>query len=79
MKLTGRILYLSDDASLLNDQLEGKVLSAVPDLHYGVNTDAMISGKACTFGYTPRFSDHTFGKFQKRRLPLRMFEKVVFR
>ena len=54
MKLTGRILYLSDDASLLNEQLEGKVLSVVPKLHYGVNTDAMISGKACTFGYTPQ-------------------------
>ena len=54
MKLTGRILYLSDDALLLKDQLEGKVLSAVPELHYGVNTDAMISGKACTFGYTPQ-------------------------
>jgi 3-isopropylmalate/(R)-2-methylmalate dehydratase large subunit len=23
------------------------------DLHYGVNTDAMISGQACTLGYTP--------------------------
>lgn len=53
MKLTGRILYLTDDATLLARQLSGEdiVLSA-PVLHYGVNTDLMISGAACTLGYT---------------------------
>ncbi|MCB9765504.1 MAG: hypothetical protein H6739_37365 [Alphaproteobacteria bacterium] len=54
MKLTGRILHLVDDAARLQAQLEGEA----PDLSgagyaYGVNTDAMISGQACTLGYTP--------------------------
>lgn len=53
MKLTGRVLYLTDDASLLSSQLEGKDLAfADQPLHYGVNTDLMISGAACTLGYT---------------------------
>ena len=53
MKLTGRVLYLTDDASLLSSQLEGKDLAfGGQPLHYGVNTDLMISGAACTLGYT---------------------------
>jgi 3-isopropylmalate/(R)-2-methylmalate dehydratase large subunit len=53
MKLNGRILFLTDDAGLLGRQLAGDELelSAAP-LHYGVNTDLMISGAACTLGYT---------------------------
>jgi 3-isopropylmalate/(R)-2-methylmalate dehydratase large subunit len=56
MKLTGRILWLADDPDAVQSQLDGKDLNAVsadaPDLHYGVNTDLMISGAACTLGYT---------------------------
>jgi 3-isopropylmalate/(R)-2-methylmalate dehydratase large subunit len=56
MKLTGRILWLTDDAHLVREQLAGRDLGlddgrAAP-LHYGVNTDLMISGAACTLGYT---------------------------
>jgi 3-isopropylmalate/(R)-2-methylmalate dehydratase large subunit len=58
MKLNGRILFLTDDAELLGRQLnpagsaaEEQDLSASA-LHYGVNTDLMISGAACTLGYT---------------------------
>jgi 3-isopropylmalate/(R)-2-methylmalate dehydratase large subunit len=55
MKLTGRVLHLVSNPDLLREQLSG----ASPDLggseyHYGVNTDAMISGRACTLGYTPQ-------------------------
>jgi 3-isopropylmalate/(R)-2-methylmalate dehydratase large subunit len=56
MKLTGRILWLADDPALVRAQLEGSELPASPadppPLHYGVNTDLMISGAACTLGYT---------------------------
>ena len=53
MKLTGRIFYLADDAALIQAQLNGQDLTDTPSLHYGVNTDLMISGRACTYGYTP--------------------------
>jgi len=55
MKLDGRILYLSEDPALIKNQLRGTdvVLSVDAEMHYGVNTDAMISGRACTLGYTP--------------------------
>ncbi len=54
MKLTGRILHLVDDAGAVSAQLDGRDL---PLDHghaytYGVNTDLMISGRACTLGYT---------------------------
>ena len=54
MKLTGKILHLSTEPSLLRAQLDGQR----PELggaeyHFAVNTDAMISGRACTLGYTP--------------------------
>ena len=53
MKLSGRILYLADDADSIRRQLAGEnVTGEVPALHYGVNTDAMINGAACTLGYT---------------------------
>lgn len=53
MKLTGRVLYLTDDASSLRAQLEGAEFTwSGEPLHYGVNTDLMISGAACTLGYT---------------------------
>ncbi len=55
MRKTGRILHLLADPDAIERQLHGD------DLHpargaayaYGVNTDAMISGRACTLGYTP--------------------------
>jgi 3-isopropylmalate/(R)-2-methylmalate dehydratase large subunit len=54
LKLTGRALHLVDDPALLRRQLDGEDIQpdGVPYV-YGVNTDAMISGQACTLGYTP--------------------------
>ncbi len=55
MKLTGRILWLTDAPEHIKAQLAGQDFDpdAETQLHYGVNTDAMISGAACTLGYTP--------------------------
>ena len=54
MKLTGRILHLYADPALVRAQLDGAdVPFGGQPLHYGVNTDLMISGQACTLGYTP--------------------------
>ena len=55
MKLTGRVLHLVDDADALRAQIDGSDLPTHPDAAYifGVNTDLMISGRACTLGYTP--------------------------
>lgn len=55
MKLTGRTLHLLDDADRVRSQLDGTDLGVAPSgaYVYGVNTDLIISGKACTFGYTP--------------------------
>ena len=53
MKLNGRILVMAEDATILKQQLDGQDYQEIPALHYGVNTDAMISGRACTLGYTP--------------------------
>jgi 3-isopropylmalate/(R)-2-methylmalate dehydratase large subunit len=55
MKLRGRILWLSADPAQVRAQLDGEDLapaSVPPPLHFGVNTDQMISGAACTLGYT---------------------------
>ncbi len=53
MKLSGRVLILADDPALVATQLEGQDLAwSGQPLHYGVNTDLMISGAACTLGYT---------------------------
>ncbi|HHO52514.1 MAG TPA: hypothetical protein ENK18_17010 [Deltaproteobacteria bacterium] len=54
MKLNGRILHLVDDPDAIRRQLAGEDLRDDPDLSYvyGVNTDLMISGRACTLGYT---------------------------
>ena len=52
----GSFLVLTADPVQTKAQLEGHRYSASQaqelDLHYGVNTDAMISGQACTLGYT---------------------------
>jgi 3-isopropylmalate/(R)-2-methylmalate dehydratase large subunit len=53
LKLNGRILHLVDNPELLRQQLDGGEISATDDYVYGVNTDGMISGQACTLGYTP--------------------------
>lgn len=56
MRLQGRILWLTEDPEALRAQLDGTDLDAgqLADapMHFGVNTDAMISGAACTLGYT---------------------------
>jgi 3-isopropylmalate/(R)-2-methylmalate dehydratase large subunit len=54
MKLTGRILWLVDDPAVVRAQLDGADVVPAHDAayHFGVNTDAMISGAACTLGYT---------------------------
>ncbi len=54
MKLTGRVLHLVDDPSLVQAQIGGQDLPTHPTqpYSYGVNTDLMISGRACTYGYT---------------------------
>ena len=57
---TGSFFVLTADADETSAQLKGERLSATEAtekadnnaLHYGVNTDAMISGQACTLGYT---------------------------
>ena len=54
MKLEGRILHLVEDVDALRSQLDGVDSEEVAGGYtYGVNTDAMISGKACVLGYTP--------------------------
>ncbi|MBK7757128.1 MAG: hypothetical protein IPI35_12150 [Deltaproteobacteria bacterium] len=53
MKLTGRVLHLVENPTLLRAQLDGAQVSVAGAAYvYGVNTDAMISGQACTLGYT---------------------------
>lgn len=53
MKLTGKVLHLVDDPIRLRAQLDGQEVDLTGAAYtYGVNTDAMISGKACTLGYT---------------------------
>jgi 3-isopropylmalate/(R)-2-methylmalate dehydratase large subunit len=55
MKLKGRVLTLFSDSETVRAQLDGGDHSwNGEELHYGVNTDAMISGQACTLGYTPQ-------------------------
>lgn len=54
MKLSGRVLTLFDDPALIRAQLDGQDIAWQGEpLAFGVNTDAMISGAACTLGYTP--------------------------
>lgn len=57
MKLSGRILWLTEDGARLRAQLDGTDVAQAPGsdagpLQFGVNTDAMINGAACTLGYT---------------------------
>ncbi len=57
MKLSGRILWLTENGEHLRAQLAGTDAAPSPGtdagaLQFGVNTDAMINGAACTLGYT---------------------------
>ncbi len=53
MKLEGRVLFLTEEAALIERQLGGESIDLrdAPK-QFAVNTDAMISGQACTLGYT---------------------------
>lgn len=54
MTASRRILHLVEDPALLRAQLDGQPLP--PGDHrytYGLSTDAIISGRACTLGYAP--------------------------
>ena len=64
MKLTGRILVLTEDPTELRAQLDGGSFWD-PDapLHYGVNTDAMISGR-CPWLHAGSVGTLFLGKFQ---------------
>jgi len=55
MKLTGRLLHLVSDAAALRAQIDGTdlPLDHGHDYLFGINTDLIISGRACTLGYTP--------------------------
>ena len=57
ISLEGKLLVLTADGELTSKQLNGEMTFSAEsassvELHYGVNTDAMISGQACTLGYT---------------------------
>lgn len=83
MKLTGRVLFLTDDPEPLRRQLEGVDLPwAGQPLHYGVNTDLMISGAACTLGYTgeilgPYFLENFKEVIQKGAIRTGGFQVIV--
>ena len=67
MRLSRRILHLVDDPAKIRRQLDGIDFSPSDDSTYvyGVNTDAMISGRACTLGYTPQvLGPHFLEDFQ---------------
>ncbi|MEO1228782.1 MAG: hypothetical protein AAFZ18_07760 [Myxococcota bacterium] len=56
LHLEGRILVLTDDGDAYQRQLQGEDLpldEGLPKLRYGINTDLIINGAACTLGYTP--------------------------
>ena len=86
MRLNGRILWLTDDPDLMAKQLAGESLDATaadhPALHYGVNTDLLISGAACTLGYTeeilgPYFLENFKERVKKDSIRQGGFQVVV--
>ncbi len=86
MKLKGRILWLTEDPAQLRQQLDGEDLKVsaadAPPLHFAVNTDAMISGAACTLGYTgeilgPYFLESFKEQVQKDSIRESGFQVVV--
>lgn len=82
MKLTGRILWLTDDPAPLREQLDGGTpefdASDPPELHFGVNTDAMINGAACTLGYTGEILGPYFLQNFKDTVPVEGVQKGGF-
>jgi 3-isopropylmalate/(R)-2-methylmalate dehydratase large subunit len=84
LKLTGRILHLVDDPNKLRLQLDGLDLPLDHGLPYtyGVNTDLMISGRACTYGYTgailgPWFLENFLEKVKRDDVGRGNFQVVV--
>jgi 3-isopropylmalate/(R)-2-methylmalate dehydratase large subunit len=67
MRLTGRVLYLTESSDELQRQLDGEDFDGrAVAKHFAVNTDAMISGQACTLGYTPEIlGPHFLKNFQE--------------
>ncbi|MEK7534108.1 MAG: aconitase family protein [Patescibacteria group bacterium] len=59
LKLTGRIIYLTKDPSLIRKQLKGENLSDIPqgELLEGISTDEIIPNKAC-LSYTGKEEGH---------------------
>ncbi len=52
MRIDGRIFWVADDPALLAAQVAGQDIDPHPPLRFGVSTDDMISGAACTLGYS---------------------------
>lgn len=86
MKLTGRVLWLTDESGPIAAQLAGTSVpfsgANPPPLHYGLNTDAIISGAACTLGYTgeilgPYFLEHFQETIKKDSVREGGFQVVV--
>ena len=84
MKLTGRMLHLVDDPATLSRQLQGEDLPHDADVSYlyGVNTDLIISGRACTLGYTaeilgPYFLENLLDTIRKEDVQRGGFQVVV--
>ena len=77
MKLTGRVLVLTEGP--LSSSFTGwRLLGADALLHYGVNTDAMISGQACTWVHTQVLGPYFLENFKKLSRKMN-FGQVVFR
>jgi len=59
LKLTGRIIYLTQDPSLIRKQLKGENLFDIPqgELLGGISTDEIIPNKAC-LSYTGKEEGH---------------------
>jgi 3-isopropylmalate/(R)-2-methylmalate dehydratase large subunit len=67
VKLDGRILFLIEHTEDLRSQLDGEDFAyGGQPLSFAVNTDAMISGQACTLGYTGQIlGPHFLKNFQE--------------
>lgn len=81
-----RALWLTEDPALIQAQLDGEQfpswLDEPPPLHFGVNTDAIINGGVCTFGYTgeilgPYLLDRFKGVIQKDTILNSDFDVIV--
>lgn len=83
MRLTGRVLILYEDPELIKRQLAGENIPYTGQpLAFGVNTDQMISGGACTLGYTgdilgPHFLENFLGVVTENAVRNGGFQVVV--